>query len=139
MDDVKVIKGTNIFAISYYDGSIEFYRFGDSCELIQTYNFSNMISSSMDELIYYPAQKMYVITLGQKTLIFNENLEAVAFMSMRMDYLSSKDCFVYYDESTKSIYSEKHYNYSDLIYESEKILSNYNPSKLIIDKYNLIY
>ena len=138
MDNVRVIYGTDIFAISYYDGSIEFYSFGDTCELIQTYSSADIEYPSLDDAIYYPDQKLYVINSSQDTLVFNENLEATAYMPMKMTYLPEKDCFIYHSLADYALYTIKHYSYDDLIRETDKILENYNPSKLIIQKYNLM-
>ena len=138
MDDVRVFYRADVFAILYFDGSIELYGFGDTCELIQTYNSSDISASSIDEAVFYPDQKIYSINLSQNTVILNENLEAVTYMPMKMTYIPSKDFFVFHNLSKKALFSIKHYSYDELIQESEKKLSNYNPSKLIIDKYNLI-
>jgi hypothetical protein len=138
MDDVRVFYRADVFAILYFDGSIELYSFGDTCELIQTYNSSDISASSIDEAVFYPDQKIYSINLSQNTIILNENLEAVTYMPMKMTYIPSKDFFVFHNLSKNALFSIKHYSYDELIQESEKKLSNYNPSKLIIDKYNLI-
>ena len=138
MDDIRVFYKADVFAVIYFDGSTEFYRFGDTCELIQTYNSSDITSSSIAEAIYYPNQKMYVLNVSQSTVVLNENLEAVTCMPMKTTYIPSKDYFVFHNINKNALFSIKHYSYDELIHESDRILNNYNPSKLIIDKYNLI-
>ncbi|MBR4412896.1 MAG: toll/interleukin-1 receptor domain-containing protein [Lachnospiraceae bacterium] len=138
MDDIRVFYRADVFAITYFDGSTEFYRFGDTCEPVQTYNSSDITSASIDEAIYYPDQKIYVLNLSQNTVVLNENLEAVTYMPMKTTYIPSKDFFVYHNLTNNALYTIKHYSYDDLIHESDRILNDYNPSKLVIDKYNLI-
>ena len=138
MDDVRVFYGADIFAISYFDGSIELYRFGDTVELVRTLNTTGISAASIDNAAYYPNQKMYVMNLSQNTVVLNENLEAVAYMSTKMTYIPSGDFFVYYNQSDYALYPIKHYSYDDLIHESDRILNDYNPSKVVIQKYNLI-
>ncbi|MBR5896786.1 MAG: hypothetical protein IKZ39_04150, partial [Lachnospiraceae bacterium] len=133
-DNIKVFGDANIFAIAYLDGTIEFYSFGDTVELIKTYN-SQITSTSFDNLKYYPNQKMYVMTVNLKTYMFNDKLEAFAYMPMRADYVPSKDVFVYH--SNKSLYLNKRYSYDDLIKESNMLLNDYTPSKITMEKYNL--
>jgi len=138
MDDVRVFYGADIFAISYFDGAIELYRFGDTVELVRTLNTTGISSASIDNAAYYPNQKMYVMNLSQNTVVLNENLEAVTYMSTKMTYIPSGDFFVYYNQSDYALYPIKHYSYDDLIHESDRILNDYNPSKVVIQKYNLI-
>ena len=135
-DNFKVFDDANVFTIAYSDGTIEFYRFGDTVELVKTHNFNSMSSTNFGTLRYYPEQHIYVMDVAFQTLVFNEDFEAIAYLPMEAVYLPSKNEFLY-QKSSKGLYTIKRYSYDDLIYESNKILANYTPSQLIIEKYNL--
>ena len=135
-DTFKVFDDANIFTISYLDGTIEFYRFDDTVELIKTHNFNSMSSTNFGTFRYYPEQHIYVMDVAFQTIVFNEDFEAIAYLPMESVYLPSKNAFLY-QSSNKGLFTIKRYSYDELIYESNKILANYTPSQLIIEKYNL--
>ncbi|SDJ58622.1 PQQ-like domain-containing protein [Lachnospiraceae bacterium G41] len=138
-DGFRVFGDSNIFSIAYVDGIIEFYRFDDTVELIKTFNFTSMTSAEFDTLRYYPAQQIYVMNVNLKTLVFNEDLDAIAYLPFKANYIPSRNAFLYQASSGKenALFTTKRYSYDDLIYESNKVLANYIPSQLILEKYNL--
>ena len=139
-DGFRVSEDSNLFSIVYVDGIIEFYRFDDTVELVKTFNYNSMSSAELDLFRYYPAQNIYVMNTNFTTLVFNEDLDVVAYLAYKANYLPSKNAFMYQDNSNgiSGFYTVKRYSYDDLIYESNKALSNYEPSQLIIEKYNLV-
>lgn len=136
-DSFKVFDDADVFSIAYLDGTIEIYRFGDTIELVKTHTFNSMSSTNFGTLRYYPEQHIYVMDVALQTLVFNEDFEAVAYLPMEAVYLPSKNAFLYQGSNGKGLFTIKRYSYDDLIYESNKILANYTPSQLIIEKYNL--
>ena len=134
-DDVRVCYKTDCFAVTYFDSTIEIYSFGDEFKLLRTTKHSELTSAGIGDFNYYDKQGMYVLTVNNKTILFNEDFEMLAFIPYWASYIPSKDYFVFY--SNAALMSVKHYHYDDLIKESNIFLKDYYPSEFARDTYNL--
>ncbi len=134
-----VCHNANVFAITYLDGTVDFYRFGDNIEYIKTivnpYANSNV---SLEFFEYYPDQNIYTINICSKTFVLNEDFDAKTLVNLNAYYFPKNDCFVFHDGSDNCLYSIEHYSYDDLIAESDRRLGDYLPPKRIMQQYGII-
>ena len=138
-ESFSVCHNDTVFAISYLDGTIDFYRFGDTIELIKT--VSNPHASSnceIEQFEYYADQNMYIININLKSLALTKDFQIKTFLDTNAYYFPGHDCFMYYDSSADALYTMKHYSYEDLIAESDKRLGDYLPPKRILEQYGII-
>ena len=134
-DDVRVCYKADCFTVTYFDSTIEIYSFGNECKLLKTTKHSELTSAGIEEFNYYAGQGMYVLAVNNRTILFNEDFEMLAFIPYRASYIPSKDYFAFY--SASALRSVKHYHYDDLIKESNVFLGDYYPSEFARDTYNL--
>ena len=136
LDDFQVCQGTNIFTIVYTDGTMEFYRFGESVELFKTNQIPDLSYVQIDGFYYYSDSDFYTLSLSDKTYVFNNELDATAFIPSDVIYIPSQDFYIYYYDD--AIYSLPHYSYDDLIIQSNMLLNDYTPPENIIQKYGIV-
>ena len=134
-DDVRVCYKADKFVVTYFDSTMEIYSFGDEFKLLKTTKHSDLTSAGIQEFNYYATEGMYVLTVNNRTILFNEDFEMIAFIPFWASYIPSKDYFAFY--SGAAIRSIKHYHYDDLIKESNIFLGDYYPSEFARDTYNL--
>ena len=136
VDGFHVCYNAKIFSIAYSDGSMEFYSFGDTTELIKTCYVSIYNASDFDDFTYYRDANIYTLNDSSYTFVFNEDLEITAIIPSDVYYLPSKDCFVYCADN--QFYSVPHYKYDDLIRISDEVLGDYIPSKSTMEQYGIV-
>ena len=136
LDAFKICHNSNVLSIAYSDGSIEFYRFGETTELIKTIYDVPMSTPVIHDFNYYADSHMYVLVLFDIAYILNDDLETVTVIPEDVYYVPSKDYFIYYSDD--AFYAIPHYSYDDLIKLSDEFLGDYLPPKSIIAKYGIV-
>lgn len=138
-ESLRVCHNADVFAVTYLDGTVEFYRFGDTIELIQSINNPHSSATcEIEQFEYYADQNMYIISINLRTLVLNENFKLKSYIEMNSFYFPHHDCFVYYDSLENALFTHKRYSYEDLIAESDKRLGDYLPPKHIMEQYGII-
>ncbi len=136
LDGFHVCQDADMFTIVYSDGTTEFYRFGESVELVKTYQIPELPYVEIDGFYYHPDSDFYTLNLSDKTYVFNSELDATAFIPSDVLYVPSKDFYIYYSDD--ALYSLPHYSYDDLIRKSNELLNDYTPPENIMQKYGII-
>ena len=133
-DKFEVCRGTNLICASFYDGTVEFYRFGETTELIKTLYLPD--SLSLEEFHYYPEKKMYVLKYNNQTYTLDEDLNITAKIPWEVYYLPKSDTFAFHNKDC--FYSIPHYKYDDLMRISDELLGDYLPSQSTMDQYGIL-
>ena len=133
-DNFTVCHGAKIICASYFDGTVELYRFGENTELVKTLHLPD--SHAVEGLYYYPEQKIYVVKYGYDSYILNEDLDVLSHIPADVYYLPSLDVFAFY--SKDGFYSLPHYRYDDLMRISDELLGDYLPSKSTMEQYGIL-
>ncbi len=142
-DSIMVCNNSNVFAILYSDGIVEFYRFGDTVELIKSFRnerHAGGFDQKIVDFCYYPDSHMYILNLTKSAFILNDELEITNVLPFIVGYLPADDCYVCctYNNGNETICAIPHYSYDELMEESNNILGDYIPPESIIREFGIL-